>query len=517
MFGSGPHLRGAAEEAGFAGAMETMAKATLVKVAVETAIPMAADKLTKLCPHRRPPDAAANALPILDAPSPSSPFQKVVDKQQQDHTTKDPIDNDLTIDNDKGNIIIIIATTNANAVLRLDLEVKFIIENERAKWIDMLDEAMIAIIDEQRIESTRHDDKLDDPRRIITKRHEDIYEQLTTLMEYMETNKVDSPNTQMQVETITSDNATATDRLVTRDVNDGQPTAWAEAISEGDRITTKQAVVETIPINTFDQEADAELKDLLTKWIRAKIRELSLIIPPQEIINGLIINNFDSKVMQRIGSKTGFTETTREQENTNKLSDDIDFNRVATDNIDNGYSTPPPPPWSQPPSEPTPGGLGGSGGGHINNLNLGSCGPNEPNGGDFSYYGGQNRFRDNNNDRNDGEFRLVNPRNITVSIFNGKNLATNPYMALNTSIRRLIVTQGAEGEALIKILDYVETLGAKQFIDSHLTNLKRQCNKVGEFDRAVKSALLNWAAGFAQGIVKYGIEGAGARRLAYAM
>ena len=55
MFNHGPHLRGAApppEDAGFTGAMEVAAKATLVKAALDTAVPMAADGLARMCPHR---------------------------------------------------------------------------------------------------------------------------------------------------------------------------------------------------------------------------------------------------------------------------------------------------------------------------------------------------------------------------------------------------------------------------------------------------------------------------------
>ena len=88
------------------------------------------------------------------------------------------------------------------------------------------------------------------------------------------------------------------------------------------------------------------------------------------------------------------------------------------------------------------------------------------------------------------------------------NLAINLYMALNNSICRLILTQGDNGELLLKMLDYVETLGPRKFTAAHLaTNLLRQCNKAGEFDRAIKSALLNWTAGVAHGLVKYGTEG----------
>ena len=43
------------------------------------------------------------------------------------------------------------------------------------------------------------------------------------------------------------------------------------------------------------------------------------------------------------------------------------------------------------------------------------------------------------------EFTIVNPRNITIPIFTGKALNTNPYLFFNNAIRRLIMAQGADG------------------------------------------------------------------------
>ena len=40
------------------------------------------------------------------------------------------------------------------------------------------------------------------------------------------------------------------------------------------------------------------------------------------------------------------------------------------------------------------------------------------------------------------EFALVNPRNININTFIGRNLHTNPYIPLNNDRRRFILAQG---------------------------------------------------------------------------
>ena len=231
---------------------------------------------------------------------------------------------------------------------------------------------------------------------------------------------------------------------------------------------------------------------------------------PREITNGNIITNFDMKVMQRIGTETGFVEKTFATiNNTDKeRQEDIDFSKVVNDNNNEGYSTPMRMHGRGSPSDPGSGGSGnGNDSGELNNFNLGNGGPNEPGGDEPPNYGGTQRIRNTDDDRLDREFRLVNPRNVTINIFNGKNLPSNPYMALNNSIRRLILARGNDGTILIRVLDCVEKLGTKKFTITHLNNLQRQCSNAKEFDRAIKSALLNWTAGIAHGLVKYGTEG----------
>ena len=160
------------------------------------------------------------------------------------------------------------------------------------------------------------------------------------------------------------------------------------------------------------------------------------------------------------------------------------------------------------PSDLGPGGSGGGNeSGEFNDFNVGNGGPNEPDGDESPNYGGTQRVRNTDDDRLDREFRLVNPRNVTINMFNAKNLPSNPYTALNNFIRRLILAQGNDGITLIRVLDYVEKLGIKMFTMIHLNDLQRQCCKAKEFDRAIKRALFIWIAGIAHGLVKYGTEG----------
>ena len=102
---------------------------------------------------------------------------------------------------------------------------------------------------------------------------------------------------------------------------------------------------------------------------------------------------------------------------------------------------------------------------------------------------------------------MVNPRNVVINVFTGKNLSSNPYMALNNSTRRLILSQGEDGDQLLAILNYVETYGANKFTDEHLANLKLQSSQAGEFDRVIRSTLLNWTSGIAHDVIKYGVCG----------
>ena len=104
------------------------------------------------------------------------------------------------------------------------------------------------------------------------------------------------------------------------------------------------------------------------------------------------------------------------------------------------------------------------------------------------------------------EFNLVNPRNITITQFSGRNLNTTPYIPFNNSIRRLTLAQGSDGELLLKILDGVEALGHTTLTNSDLHIMITRYPKIKEFDTAIKSALLNCTIGTANSIIKHSVN-----------
>lgn len=65
------------------------------------------------------------------------------------------------------------------------------------------------------------------------------------------------------------------------------------------------------------------------------------------------------------------------------------------------------------------------------------------------------------------EFILVKASNLTMPVFSGTNLTTNPYLPFYKALRRLIYTQGEDGEALLRELDEVEKLGKEAFTKDH--------------------------------------------------
>ena len=264
MFGSGPNLRGAApppEDIGFSGAVETLVKGTLVNAAVDPAVPAAAEKLAKLCAHRRKP---TNSLPIQDAPSPSSPFQKFM--QQPQDSTNDDHEHDQT-NNDQPTATSDEPPNTNYAILRLDAEVKSILAKERinnsAAWTELLDKIMTSVMDQQRMEAARQgqklerqDEKLDDLRRIAIKRDEAMQGQLTEPIGHIKMNKLNDACDNMRRD-IDKTKITVINSVVQKDIQDGQPTAWSEAVSNGDRIDTNKTktnknTVEPISMYTPD-------------------------------------------------------------------------------------------------------------------------------------------------------------------------------------------------------------------------------------------------------------------------
>ena len=104
------------------------------------------------------------------------------------------------------------------------------------------------------------------------------------------------------------------------------------------------------------------------------------------------------------------------------------------------------------------------------------------------------------------EFRLVNPKDIVIEVFIGKNLQSNSYMKFNNQIRRLVLAMGQEGEEVVVILNEVEKRGSNKYTRGDLARFAKDVPKAIEYDRSIKVALSNWTAGLAQGLVEHGTE-----------
>ena len=256
----GPHLGGAAEVVGFGDAMGTSAKATLVAAVVDKGVMTAAEVLAKTCPRRAPP-AVANGnigtLPITDAPSPGSPFQTFVDGKTNRNDDDKTIDSTTTNTNGDKTIDLITANTSAdNPVLRLDREVKSVLDKERTKTIELVDtivgKAIEMLMIEQRTETNRQDEKLDDLGRIMIKRMEMLQDQITELLNQGKANKIEETMQQMTNKTAT----TTADRLIQKDKADGHPTALAQAVAEKTTNRADQYMVEHISMYTPEIEPD---------------------------------------------------------------------------------------------------------------------------------------------------------------------------------------------------------------------------------------------------------------------
>ena len=110
-------------------------------------------------------------------------------------------------------------------------------EKERSKWTEMLDKAMdktvIVVMDRQRVEIMGQEENLDDLQQITTKRDEIIYEQLSDSMTQMKMVKADDI-CDIVIQASENRKITTINNLFKKDVDDGQPTAWAEAAYKGD-------------------------------------------------------------------------------------------------------------------------------------------------------------------------------------------------------------------------------------------------------------------------------------------
>ena len=129
---------------------------------------------------------------------------------------------------------------------------------------------MTLVMDEQRMDSMKDGEKLDDLRHIISERDEMIHDQLAELMDQTKMARIDDACDIVRRDDDKSKVATVID-LLKKDVGDGQPPARAEELSNGDGINTRQETVRLLPTYIPDKGADAELDNLISKWTRAKI------------------------------------------------------------------------------------------------------------------------------------------------------------------------------------------------------------------------------------------------------
>ena len=132
--------------------------------------------------------------------------------------------------------------------------------------------------------------------------------------------------------------------------------------------------------------------------------------------------------------------------------------------------------------------------------------PGDPSGGDINTIQNKCGGNDDGDDRKRREFPLVKAYNINIAVFTSFNLNNNPYIPFNEVIRKLILTQGGDGEELLGILDYVETYGDDKFTNAHLKALPDVYPRAYEYARAVNAALLNWTGGAVEGLVEHGCE-----------
>ena len=115
-----------------------------------------------------------------------------------------------------------------------------------------------------------------------------------------------------------------------------------------------------------------------------------------------------------------------------------------------------------------------------------------------------------NNTYKRSEFILVKSINITIPTFSGTNLSTSPHMLFYKAMRRLIYSQGEDGEMLLEVLDEIEKHSKEAFTNAQFKELVRQRPKAAEYNRAILTALLNNRE--ARLVVSIGL--AGPRRIA---
>lgn len=135
-------------------------------------------------------------------------------------------------------------------------------------------------------------------------------------------------------------------------------------------------------------------------------------------------------------------------------------------------------------------------------------------GGDDSDLDGDGFAYDNNVGGNDyghiarrNKFMLVKASDVTVASSIGTNIIANPHLQFYEAMRRLMYSQGEDGELSLTLLTEIEKNGSIVFTnEKQLKEEIRQCPEVAQSNRAILTALLNYRAGIARGMVEYGVE-----------
>lgn len=233
-------LRGSAPvgKTGLGDPSETMIKATFATVVLDMAVP-AGGRMVRLCPVRAKSfKNSGPAMEVFDIPCGSTDlfFPKSMAAQQTANPTNNESSDNHPIGNDPAAI-----TSNDDqkpiVILRLDLEVQFILEQERINFNNLLDivieKIVTAVMQEQRAEAIKQDDKIEDIQRITNKRDDAMAEQLFIMIGYIRAIQLDGEDGEIQQ---------AIDKtfLIEKDRRDGQPTVWAEAVANNDDIETTQ-------------------------------------------------------------------------------------------------------------------------------------------------------------------------------------------------------------------------------------------------------------------------------------
>ena len=132
--------------------------------------------------------------------------------------------------------------------------------------------------------------------------------------------------------------------------------------------------------------------------------------------------------------------------------------------------------------------------------------------GDNASVGGDSHGR--NGERR--EFIVVKASNSVVPTVAGNNFAANPYLQFYKSMRGLIYNQGEDRGNIVGLFTELEEAGASTIIKTQHKEMVQTYPRAAQCNRAILSALLNYTAGIARGMVEYGVEnGLGAWRRLY--